>query len=868
MISRDVIETIRKSIPFPALVAETLSLPRYPNGRPVMVHCPFHEDRHPSLAVYDDHAHCFGCGWHGDAFSWLMWRDGITFRDALETLARRTGISLRPLTLEEQRQIQERREYEDALALAARHFAQRLQESPKALEYAGGRWTEETIRNEGIGYADGSLIPSLGNPKAQSVVNALNRWAGKVGGAVVYVHRLGGRVVYLSGRSIEGKEHYNPPIDLAGPRMPYLNVLYSPRVQELVIVEGQACAITLGGWGIPALALAGSGVTQDLAAHIRRHAESGASIYAVPDGDGKTDLDALAQAAGPLLRVVSLPEGTTDVNAFAQSGATAEDFRALMGSAPTWLDREINQASQAQGAERDRAVESLFLLLAEVANRSPVTAARYKGEVLKALPEIRSRDYDRMLKAARQARQTPASAPARILEEDHPILSPALDFVDDLAVVAVTFIAQIDGDAGYRPYLITSQRECIPLDDRQMISVGGITVILRDRPMALPSLARWPWAYVQAYLEGDSPPPVEVYLETRRLLDTYLDFRDDETSDILALWVMGTYLYPLFEAFPYIAIQGPKGSGKTKTLNLLEKLAFNARLASSLSPAVLFRAIHATRGVLCVDEAERLSDPRDPVASDLRLLLNAGYKRGSPAMRCEGDDYRVTEFEVYGPKAIASIRGLEDVLESRCIRISMLRTTGPKGSRVVSEWGENWAQARHGLYCFALQHFSGVREAYQQGAGADGLNNRQGELWRPLLAIAACLEEQGAEGLLRRIREHAWRMAGQAEEEGLDDERRALLLALYRLTGEGHCLVRPKEIREAMASFLEDEEQAGVKTTWVGYRMKEFGFQRKRVQRGSAYRVTREGVLDLMRRYGVEVSDGAGDETAIGWANT
>ena len=28
--------------------------------------CPFHNDRHPSLYVADDHYHCFGCGEHGD----------------------------------------------------------------------------------------------------------------------------------------------------------------------------------------------------------------------------------------------------------------------------------------------------------------------------------------------------------------------------------------------------------------------------------------------------------------------------------------------------------------------------------------------------------------------------------------------------------------------------------------------------------------------------------------------------------------------------------------------------------------------------------------------------------------------------------
>ena len=398
--NRDVIEHIREAIDFPALVGETIPLPRYPDGKPVLVRCPFHDDHRPSLAVYNDHAHCFGCGWHGDAFTWVMQRDRLTFRQALEALAQKAGVPLRTLSPEEQQKAQERRQYEEALGKAARHFARRLQETPRALEYARSRaWTDEVLWAEGIGYADGSPLPPLGHPQAQAVADALNRWAGQVGGAIVYAHRQGGRVVYLSGRSVEGKGHYNPPTEQAGPRMPYCNALYSPRVREVVIVEGQACAITLGGWGIPALALAGSGVTENLAELLTRHRQRGTDLYAVPDRDGKTDLAALARAAGPLLRIVRLPEDAADVNAFAQSGASAGDFRALLSNAPAWLDLQIEQAKRLQGAERDRAVENLFSLLADHP-LPPVTRDRYIRQIARDLDlqeqTIRRRLYARL----------------------------------------------------------------------------------------------------------------------------------------------------------------------------------------------------------------------------------------------------------------------------------------------------------------------------------------------------------------------------------------------------------------------------------------------------------------------------------------
>lgn len=56
-------------------------------NRAGMVHCPFHKgDREASLKVYDRDFHCFGCGAHGDIFDFVRWMDGLTFREAFESL--------------------------------------------------------------------------------------------------------------------------------------------------------------------------------------------------------------------------------------------------------------------------------------------------------------------------------------------------------------------------------------------------------------------------------------------------------------------------------------------------------------------------------------------------------------------------------------------------------------------------------------------------------------------------------------------------------------------------------------------------------------------------------------------------------------
>jgi DNA polymerase len=60
------------------------------------IHCPFHDDAEPSLHVYDDHYHCFGCGAHGDQIDWLMRVEGLDYGEALDVLRSWSGPTLEP----------------------------------------------------------------------------------------------------------------------------------------------------------------------------------------------------------------------------------------------------------------------------------------------------------------------------------------------------------------------------------------------------------------------------------------------------------------------------------------------------------------------------------------------------------------------------------------------------------------------------------------------------------------------------------------------------------------------------------------------------------------------------------------------------
>ena len=66
-------------------------------GRSFKARCPFHEERTPSFVVFPESGtwRCFGaCSTGGDIFSFLMQKENMDFREALQTLAQEAGIQL------------------------------------------------------------------------------------------------------------------------------------------------------------------------------------------------------------------------------------------------------------------------------------------------------------------------------------------------------------------------------------------------------------------------------------------------------------------------------------------------------------------------------------------------------------------------------------------------------------------------------------------------------------------------------------------------------------------------------------------------------------------------------------------------------
>ena len=124
--------------------------------------CPFHNEKSPSFTVSPakQFYHCFGCGAHGSALTFLMEHTGASFPEAVRTLAGTVGIAV-PDETRSPRQKAESAQRREELSRHARvmqaaqgHYVAQLRESPAAIRYLKERGlTGEIARDFGIGWA-------------------------------------------------------------------------------------------------------------------------------------------------------------------------------------------------------------------------------------------------------------------------------------------------------------------------------------------------------------------------------------------------------------------------------------------------------------------------------------------------------------------------------------------------------------------------------------------------------------------------------------------------------------------------------------------------------------------------------------------
>ena len=286
------------------LVSSRVPLKR--QGKEYSSRCPFHDERSASFTVSPTKQfyHCFGCGAHGTAISFLMNYDRLEFLDAVDELAKRVGMEV-PRDTQQRNATPDSVDQYAALDTAAKFFQQQLAISDKARGYFDRRGVDDAIRTQfGLGYApDGfsALRDALGtDPRRMALLERVGLFSKNDKGHVYDkfrdrvmfpIHDRRGRTIAFGGRVLDPEDS---PKYLNSPETPLFHKgreLYglwqvrqtNSKIERLIVVEGYMDVIALFQHGITqAVATLGTATTPDHAELLFRNAPD---VYFCFDGD-------------------------------------------------------------------------------------------------------------------------------------------------------------------------------------------------------------------------------------------------------------------------------------------------------------------------------------------------------------------------------------------------------------------------------------------------------------------------------------------------------------------------------------------------------------------------------------------------------
>ena len=277
-------------------------------GKEYAARCPFHDERSASFTVSPTKQfyHCFGCGAHGTAISFLMNYDRLEFLDAVEELAKRAGMEVpRETNPRSQQQQDDSRDLYTALDAASRFFQKHLEGSDKARAYLDGRGVDADTRARfAIGYApDGysALKDALGKDERRMKLldraglfskNDRGHVYDKFRDRVMFpIFDRRGRVIAFGGRVMQkddGPKYLNSPETALFHKGRELYGLWQVRqanqkIERLIVVEGYMDVVSLFQFGVTqAVATLGTATTPDHAELLFRNAPD---VYFCFDGD-------------------------------------------------------------------------------------------------------------------------------------------------------------------------------------------------------------------------------------------------------------------------------------------------------------------------------------------------------------------------------------------------------------------------------------------------------------------------------------------------------------------------------------------------------------------------------------------------------
>ncbi len=270
MIDRETVDRIYAAANIVEIIGEYVTLRR--KGVNYQACCPFHNEKTPSFVVSPSKGlfKCFGCGKGGNAVTFVMEHEGISYPEALKTVAKRYGIEVREkeLTPEEQHRNDDRESMFALNGWAADYFAEVLAGDPEGqsvgLAYFRQQrgMTDATIRKFGLGFCPGRgdrmsrdalkagyreefLVATGLSLRRESDGSLYDRFRERV---IFPVHNISGRIVAFGGRTLRtdknvAKYQNSPESEIYSKKRELYGLYFAKKA-----IQQQDCAILVEGY--------------------------------------------------------------------------------------------------------------------------------------------------------------------------------------------------------------------------------------------------------------------------------------------------------------------------------------------------------------------------------------------------------------------------------------------------------------------------------------------------------------------------------------------------------------------------------------------------------------------------------------------
>ncbi len=371
-----------------------------PAGKEYKALCPFHDEKTPSFTVSPDKQmfYCFGCNTGGNTISFLQKHEGKSFRESVEWLAERAGISL-PTQDGRARQISRKRlELQDLNRFAIEYFHRRLltpQIGGHALTYLKNRGIkDQTIRQFQLGYAtpgrrDVVKAATQAGFSIQQLIDvglikseeqgSLDRFRGRV---IFPIRDERGGAVGFGGRALSDDhlpKYLNSPTTALYDKSKTLYNLYDARLAiqkegKVILVEGYFDVLMLYQAGVQnVVASLGTSFSESHASLLKRFAEETIIVYDSDPAGFQATLRGLhlLLGAGLRVRIATLPPGADPDQFIRTHGVNA--FSQIINSAMNLIEFQIQRATQQDAIHRidvkTQAVKEIALTLSNLTSQ-------------------------------------------------------------------------------------------------------------------------------------------------------------------------------------------------------------------------------------------------------------------------------------------------------------------------------------------------------------------------------------------------------------------------------------------------------------------------------------------------------------------